>query len=59
LALQELRVPCFACFAQLIELVYFGGFTQIEIADSMGVSNTTIERDLRVTRAWLKAVMTK
>jgi RNA polymerase sigma-70 factor, ECF subfamily len=45
--------------AQLIELVYFGGFTQIEIADSMGVSITTVERDLRVTRAWLKAVMTK
>ena len=32
---------------------YFGGLTNEEIAEALGVSLTTVERDLRFARAWL------
>jgi len=40
--------------AQMIELVYFGGFSRGEVAAALGLSDTTVDRDLRVARAWLK-----
>ena len=40
--------------AQVVEMVYFGGFEQTEIAAAIEVSLGTIERDLRFARAWLK-----
>lgn len=39
--------------ADLIELVYFGGMTQTEAAVFMDVSEATVQRDLRLAKAWL------
>lgn len=38
---------------QAVELHYFGGLTHEESAAVLGVSPTTVERDLRQARAWL------
>lgn len=40
--------------AKIIELRFFGGLTVAEIADSLGVSTSTVEKDLRFASAWLK-----
>jgi RNA polymerase sigma factor (TIGR02999 family) len=40
--------------ADVIELAYFGGLTQPEIGEALGISPATVERDLRHARAWLK-----
>jgi RNA polymerase sigma factor (TIGR02999 family) len=39
--------------AQVVTLRYFGGLTVPEIAEALGVSVGTIERDWRIARAWL------
>lgn len=39
--------------AQAIAHCYFGGLTNAEAAEIMGLSHATIERDLRFARAWL------
>jgi RNA polymerase sigma-70 factor, ECF subfamily len=38
-----------------IELRYFGGLTDEEIADVLGVATRTVKRDLNFARAWLHA----
>ena len=38
---------------QAITLRYFGGLTVPEVAQSLGVSVVTVERDCRIARAWL------
>jgi RNA polymerase sigma factor (TIGR02999 family) len=40
--------------AKIIELRFFGGLTVTEIADTLGVSTSTVEKDLRFSSAWLK-----
>lgn len=40
--------------AQIVELHFFGGLTCDETAEALGVSITTIERNLRIARAWLR-----
>ena len=40
--------------ATAIELSYFGGLTGREIAEALGISPATAERDLRFARSWLK-----
>jgi RNA polymerase sigma factor (TIGR02999 family) len=40
--------------AQAVELHYFGGLTDAESAEQLGVTRRTVERDLRFGRAWLK-----
>jgi RNA polymerase sigma factor (TIGR02999 family) len=40
--------------ARAVELSYFGGMTHEEIAEALAVSVPTVERDLRIARAWLK-----
>lgn len=40
--------------AQIVELHFFGGLTCDETAEALGVSRPTVERDLRVARAWLR-----
>ena len=47
LAIQDARK------AQIVELHFFGGLTCDETAEALEVSITTIERELRVARAWL------
>jgi RNA polymerase sigma factor (TIGR02999 family) len=39
--------------AKVIELRYFGGLEQEEIARTLGFSLTTVKRDLRLGEAWL------
>lgn len=43
--------------ARIVELKFFGGLTTDEIAETLGVSTATVERDWKFARAWLyKAV---
>lgn len=41
--------------AQIVELRYFGGYEEPEIADLLDISLTTVQRDWRRVRAWLAA----
>lgn len=43
--------------AKIVEYRYFGGFTLEEVADLLGVSPSTVEREWRLARAWLKREM--
>jgi RNA polymerase sigma factor (sigma-70 family) len=40
--------------ADVVEQHYFGGFTFGEIAKFLGVSKSTVEREWKLARAWLK-----
>jgi RNA polymerase sigma factor (TIGR02999 family) len=40
--------------ASVVEHRYFGGFTLKEVAEILGVAQTTVEREWRLARAWLK-----
>lgn len=44
--------------ARVVELKFFGGLTNEEAAEVMGVSDSTIKRDWRTARAWLSAKLT-
>jgi RNA polymerase sigma factor (TIGR02999 family) len=39
--------------AQVVELRFFGGLQENEIAEVLGVSTITVKRDWKVARAWL------
>jgi RNA polymerase sigma factor (TIGR02999 family) len=39
--------------ARVVELHYFGGLTYDETATALGVSVATIDRELRMAKAWL------
>jgi len=43
--------------AQIIELVYFGGLSRLEVAAALDLSESTVDRDLRLARAWLKTAL--
>ncbi|MCH9695200.1 MAG: sigma-70 family RNA polymerase sigma factor [Gammaproteobacteria bacterium] len=45
--------------ANLIELQYFGGLSFREMEAVTGLSSSTIDRDLRLARAWLKDALAK
>jgi RNA polymerase sigma-70 factor (ECF subfamily) len=38
---------------QIVELRYFGGLTEEEIAETLGISARTVRRDWNLARAWL------
>jgi RNA polymerase sigma factor (TIGR02999 family) len=40
--------------AQVVEMRFFGGLTEEEIAAALDVSRETVRRDWRLTRSWLK-----
>jgi RNA polymerase sigma-70 factor, ECF subfamily len=40
--------------ARLVEMMYFGGLTAVEVAGVMGISERTVKRDWRAARAWLQ-----
>ncbi len=42
--------------AEVLQHRYFGGLTNEETAEALGVSLRTVERDLRFARAWLASV---
>jgi len=39
--------------ADLVELLYFGGLNQAEAASALGISEATVQRDLKLAKAWL------
>jgi RNA polymerase sigma factor (TIGR02999 family) len=39
--------------AQVVELRFFGGLSEEEVAESLGVSVITVKRDWKAARAWL------
>lgn len=39
--------------AKIIELKFFGGLTNEEIAEVLGVSDSTVKREWRIAKAWL------
>ena len=39
--------------ADLLELLYFGGMSQGEAAAALNISEATVQRDLRMAKAWL------
>jgi RNA polymerase sigma factor (sigma-70 family) len=43
--------------ARIVELRYFGGLTDEEAAEVVGVSEATAKRDLRFARAWLSTAL--
>ena len=45
--------------AELIELQYFGGLSFKEMQEVTGLSSSTLDRDLRMARAWLKDQLAK
>ena len=44
--------------AKIIEYRYFGGFTVNEVAEMLETSSSTVEREWRFARSWLKREMT-
>ena len=40
--------------AQMLELIYFGGLSGEEAAEVLGVSVPTINRDLKLAKAWMR-----
>jgi RNA polymerase sigma-70 factor, ECF subfamily len=40
--------------AQVVEMRYFGGLTEEEIAETLKVSPETVRRDWRLARSWLR-----
>jgi RNA polymerase sigma factor (TIGR02999 family) len=42
----------------IVELCYFGGLTEVEVADALSVSRSTVARELRSAKAWLYRRMT-
>jgi len=45
--------------AQIVELRFFGGCSEEEIANTLAISVRTVKRDWRVARAWLYAELSK
>lgn len=45
--------------AQVVELRYFGGYTDKEVAEALGVSLATIRRDWEFARSWLYEQMNR
>lgn len=44
--------------SDVVELCYFGGLTYAEIGEALGISEATVDRDLRHARAWLRRALT-
>ncbi len=45
--------------SQIVELRYFGGLSIEETAEVVGVSPTTVQREWRTARAWLRRAIRK
>src|SRR6266550_965545 len=45
--------------SRIVELRFFGGLTIEETAEVMHVSHSTVERDWKIAKAWLKRELTK
>ena len=45
--------------AKVVELRFFGGLDVVETAEVLGVSESTVKRDWRMAKAWLRRDLTK
>jgi RNA polymerase sigma factor (TIGR02999 family) len=45
--------------AEIVELHFFGGLTNEEVAEALGISRATVQRELRLAKAWLKLELRK
>jgi RNA polymerase sigma factor (TIGR02999 family) len=45
--------------ARIVEMRFFGGFSEEEIAEALGIAVRTVKRDWRFARAWLYTELTK
>ena len=45
--------------SQIVELRYFGGLTIAETAEVLGVSDSTVEREWALARAWLRRELSR
>ena len=45
--------------SQIVELRYFGGLSEEEIAETLGISSRTVRRDWSLARAWLFRELTR
>ena len=43
--------------AQVVEMRYFGGMTEGEIAQSLGITDRTVRRDWDRARLWLRDLL--
>jgi RNA polymerase sigma factor (sigma-70 family) len=43
--------------AKIVELRYFGGLTEEEMGEALGISVRTAKRDWAVAKAWLRQEM--
>ncbi|MFO1050791.1 MAG: ECF-type sigma factor [Planctomycetota bacterium] len=43
--------------AQVVELRWFGGLTNREVAETLGIGEATVERDWQFSKAWLKRAL--
>jgi len=43
--------------AEIVELSFFGGMTYDEIAEALGISAATVDRELRFSKAWLQRAL--
>ncbi len=44
--------------SRIVEMRFFGGLTEEEIADILGVTSRTVKRDWKVAKAWLHGELT-
>ena len=44
--------------ARIVEMKFFGGLTNEEVAEVLGISDSTVKREWRMARAWLTSKMT-
>ena len=40
--------------SEIVELRFFGGMTAVEVSEHLGVSKSTVDREWRIARAWLR-----
>ncbi len=45
--------------SEIVELRFFGGLSNEEVAEALGLSRSTVQRDLRLAKAWLKRELKK
>lgn len=45
--------------AKVVELLYFGGLTELETSAVLGASERTVKRDWSAARAWIQAQLTE
>ena len=43
--------------ARVVEMRFFGGLSETEIAEELGVSSKTVKRDWATARSWLKSTL--